>query len=238
MCSKIQRTRVKGTWVRTSSSPESEPDFFSMDPVGDMGVSAVTSSQSSTKPKQHSGVGNQSTACSPNFVSPKSSPALLGERDVGAQLQQSIILERFNLDVLESDQACHDVQINKNLGSLPTNFGIHPPPSLPELVLSKDGTSFGVDQMMMPQGRFSTFSHQQMQSITGQMALPKDSNLSSWTPQWYATDIPSLTRLGKALSTSDGLPEEDEDELQMFLRDVDLGFELEMVEEILQTSAF
>eukprot|EP00934_Nitzschia_sp_Nitz4_P009187 Nitzschia sp. Nitz4//scaffold54_size114964//84269//85502//NITZ4_003861-RA/size114964-processed-gene-0.190-mRNA-1//-1//CDS//3329554381//9177//frame0 len=33
LCAKIQRTRVKGTWVRTSSSPESEPDFYTMDPV-------------------------------------------------------------------------------------------------------------------------------------------------------------------------------------------------------------
>lgn len=36
LCSKIARTRVKGTWVRTSSSPESEPDFYSMDPVVDL----------------------------------------------------------------------------------------------------------------------------------------------------------------------------------------------------------
>ena len=35
LCNSIQRTRVKGTWVRTSSSPESEPDFYSMDPVVD-----------------------------------------------------------------------------------------------------------------------------------------------------------------------------------------------------------
>ena len=33
MYTKIQRTKVKGTWVRTSSSRESEPDFYAMDPV-------------------------------------------------------------------------------------------------------------------------------------------------------------------------------------------------------------
>ena len=33
LCSKIQRTRIKGTWVRTSSSPESEPNFYLMEPV-------------------------------------------------------------------------------------------------------------------------------------------------------------------------------------------------------------
>ena len=33
LCSMIQRTRVKGTWVRTSSSPESEPNFYLMEPV-------------------------------------------------------------------------------------------------------------------------------------------------------------------------------------------------------------
>lgn len=236
MCSKIQRTRVKGTWVRTSSSPESEPDFFSMDPVVDLGVSSVTSVQS-TKPPQHSGMGNQQTDSLSNFVSPKSSPTLHGERDGGAQFQQTIILDRFKLDtaLLESDQACHDVQINKN-GSLPAAFGIHPPPSLPALVLSSDGTSFSGDQIT--QGRFGTFSQQQMQTLTGHLALPstKDPN-QSWNQKWYASDIPSLTRLGKALSQSEGVDEED-DELRTFLRDVDLGFELEMVEEILQTTAF
>jgi len=35
LCSKIQRTRVKGTWVRTSSSPESEPNFYTMEKVCD-----------------------------------------------------------------------------------------------------------------------------------------------------------------------------------------------------------
>jgi hypothetical protein len=33
LCTKIQRTRVKGTWVRTSSSPELEPKFHLMGPV-------------------------------------------------------------------------------------------------------------------------------------------------------------------------------------------------------------
>jgi len=33
LCARIQRTRVKGTWVRTSSSPESEPNFYLMEPV-------------------------------------------------------------------------------------------------------------------------------------------------------------------------------------------------------------
>ena len=37
LCTNIQRTRVKGTWVRTSSSPESEPDFWSMEPVQQQG---------------------------------------------------------------------------------------------------------------------------------------------------------------------------------------------------------
>jgi HSF-type DNA-binding len=36
LCSKIQRTRVKGTWVRTSSSPKTEPNFYMMDPVRDL----------------------------------------------------------------------------------------------------------------------------------------------------------------------------------------------------------
>ena len=34
LCSSMQRTRVKGTMVRQSSSPDTEPDFYSMPPVG------------------------------------------------------------------------------------------------------------------------------------------------------------------------------------------------------------
>jgi HSF-type DNA-binding len=34
LCHKMQRTRVKGYWVRQSSSPETEPDFAGMMPVG------------------------------------------------------------------------------------------------------------------------------------------------------------------------------------------------------------
>jgi HSF-type DNA-binding len=34
LCHKMQRTRVKGYWVRQSSSPETEPDFAGMIPVG------------------------------------------------------------------------------------------------------------------------------------------------------------------------------------------------------------
>jgi hypothetical protein len=36
LCPKIQRTRVKGTWVRTSSSPDSEPDFYVMEAIVDV----------------------------------------------------------------------------------------------------------------------------------------------------------------------------------------------------------
>ena len=35
LCTKIHRTRVKGTWVRSSASPQSEPNFLAMDPVVD-----------------------------------------------------------------------------------------------------------------------------------------------------------------------------------------------------------
>ena len=37
LCTKIHRTRVKGTWVRSSASPQSEPNFLAMDPVVDLG---------------------------------------------------------------------------------------------------------------------------------------------------------------------------------------------------------
>jgi hypothetical protein len=38
LCAKLQRKRVKGTWVRKSASPESEPDFYAMAPVKDLVV--------------------------------------------------------------------------------------------------------------------------------------------------------------------------------------------------------
>ncbi|KAL3940688.1 MAG: hypothetical protein SGBAC_004810 [Bacillariaceae sp.] len=36
LCSKIRRTRIKGTWIRTSSSPTEEPNFYLMEPVFDL----------------------------------------------------------------------------------------------------------------------------------------------------------------------------------------------------------
>lgn len=36
LCTRIRRTRVKGTWVRTSSSPEQEPNFYLMESLCDL----------------------------------------------------------------------------------------------------------------------------------------------------------------------------------------------------------
>lgn len=34
LCDKMERTRIKGYWVRQASSPATEPDFYSMHAVG------------------------------------------------------------------------------------------------------------------------------------------------------------------------------------------------------------
>ena len=57
LCSRITRTRVKGTFVRVSSSPESEPDFYAMDPVRPMAM--VMMARSDTGLAQPSVVGQR-----------------------------------------------------------------------------------------------------------------------------------------------------------------------------------
>lgn len=52
LCSNMQRTRVKGTMVRQSSSPESEPDFSTLPPVG---VNQELESYSNSMMIQHLG---------------------------------------------------------------------------------------------------------------------------------------------------------------------------------------
>lgn len=48
LCSKIRRTRIKGTWIRTSSSPTEEPNFYLMEPVFDLLNAANKAASSNT----------------------------------------------------------------------------------------------------------------------------------------------------------------------------------------------
>lgn len=52
LCARMQRTRVKGYWVRQASSPETEPDFYKDFPpvMGPPAVSSSTSQSSSPLP--------------------------------------------------------------------------------------------------------------------------------------------------------------------------------------------
>jgi len=252
LCSKIQRTRVKGTWVRTSSSPESEPDFFSMEPVQDLEELVGSSSQSlnytsSSETCLGEASQDEDGVSSANFVTPKSSPYLRGDGKFDGSLQQSLSLEEFNLDtsLLRGEQVDDNIDVKMG-GPISSTFGLDPPPSLPKLVIETP-TSSGDERT---QDSDQDSSHQSL-STTTLPSLIKSSDICetegvdnssreiqlSLNQKRISSEIPSLARLGKALSTSDGMEEED-DELRKFLRDVDLGFELEMVEEILQSSIF
>ncbi len=249
MCSKIQRTRVKGTWVRTSSSPESEPDFFSMKPVEDFDEFGPDSSQL-TKPPSNStsclGSEGQNLlgAPYPNFVTPKSSPFLRGGGKFTNSLQHSLSVEEFDLDsaMLQNEQAGHDTHASMNTPVART-FGLHPPPSLLQIA-SETSATCNFDDQATRESKSSkhalpTTSTRIESTYKTETKRLDVSTRSSCNQKWYSSEIPSLTRLGKALSNPEGLDEED-DELRTFLRDVDLdlGFELEMVEEILQSSVF
>jgi hypothetical protein len=49
LCRKMSRTRIKGYWVRQSSSPETEPDFYQLLPVGGGGDSSPDATGSSVQ---------------------------------------------------------------------------------------------------------------------------------------------------------------------------------------------
>eukprot|EP00980_Cylindrotheca_fusiformis_P009314 scaffold2044_cov206-Cylindrotheca_fusiformis.AAC.6 len=79
ICSNIRRTRIKGTWIRTSSSPSEEPNFYAMDPVcdvEDIDGTATTTSLSSRQSSIDRGSSEQSStsagaARSPSFPPPE-----------------------------------------------------------------------------------------------------------------------------------------------------------------------
>lgn len=241
---------MKGTWVRTSSSPESEPDFFAMEPVADLENPIFASAYSTsytTNSVSSSGSGNQNSESlnSPNFVTPKSSPSLRGE---GKRGRHTLSMEEFNLEtsLLQNESAGQDLHEYVS-GPQVTSCGIHPPPSLPKLLLDKSGTCSLGDQII--QESCHTLSHQSLPTTTSsriestnkvendRLDVAGRSLQHPWNQKWYSSEITSLARLGKVITNPDGV-DEDEDELRNFLRDVDLEFELEMVEEILQSSVF
>ena len=66
LTSKIQRTRVKGTWVRTSSSPHTEPNFYMMDPVRDLNDDEQDGDEDGSHGHSHC----ESDSCTASSVAP------------------------------------------------------------------------------------------------------------------------------------------------------------------------
>jgi hypothetical protein len=115
LCPKIQRTRVKGTWVRTSSSPESEPDFYVMKAIVD--VDAIDSYSAETVLTE-SGESDDQSHSSAETYEIHSLPATT------SSMQQPPVnlLDIHSRTVLVSNKP-------------PAGAALQPPPALPTRVL-------------------------------------------------------------------------------------------------------
>lgn len=221
LCSKIQRTRIKGTWVRTSSSPESEPDFLSMDPVQDL------VDQSASPPA--------TTHLPANFVSPKSSPLVTSGQ--GQEYSQQSSLEHFGLldapIILEPQQAGDTAPIASTDTALLSTIA---PLPLPPALLNYTFPSFTVSSF----GRTTEESRDYSPSSHIPPIRPPENGdgLPTREFQWlhqkrYSCDVPSLASLSRAVSYPVFF---EDDELGTFLSELDLGLELEKAEDLLQTA--
>jgi hypothetical protein len=198
LCSKINRTRVKGTWVRTSSSPESEPDFYTMESVIDLdeidSQSASRSSGSATSCNESddesgSGSSSEEEEPTPSLVTSQNDKSKVGSN-------QPVTF----LDMLQSiDSAEFRVMTNKP----PADAGLKPPPAFPTHVIR------------LPPKVSETPLPKPTKSSSADDLAP--ASKAYWPPKLPAIEIQSLTLLG-AIS----YPSLDDHELAQFLTDVDL----------------
>jgi hypothetical protein len=195
LCPRIQRTRIKGTWVRTSSSPESEPNFYAMEPVDDlekMGDSHSDSRETSSSMNSsdsesmygydESSLEDEEMKTSPIFSSQEAPMKFLGF---------------YALDSGECKES-----INKP----PAETGLLPPPAFPTRVIGAANT----------RGRrpTSTAHTKPSERIEGK---------ALWPLKLPANDIASLSKFGQFSLP----PLLDDDELALFLTDVDLDTDLD-----------
>lgn len=251
LCTKIQRTRVKGTWVRTSSSPESEPDFYAMDPVTALneqrsGSSSDGNSVIATEDLDR--MANTAAAC----VTPKLAPRAEQVTSDSQFHPESTTLEPScaAVSISSSSSVASDTGIAPPCTSSSSSifFGLQPPPSLPSsnhlsssmIESSSDSNlSFFKDEMAFSSLNLpSQFSTTHGAEYGGTGISTSQEPFSCQYPQSHKLlcrprDMPSLTEL-RALSYPAIF---DDDDLGSFLREVDLGLELEMAEDLLIQTA-
>jgi hypothetical protein len=96
LCANIHRTRIKGTWIRTSSSPSEEPNFYAMQPICDLedfnGL-PITSSQSSRpvdSDDESSGQSSDTSSDTPLQAPPGFPSLVMGPEQVTSSLKPKV----------------------------------------------------------------------------------------------------------------------------------------------------
>ena len=168
LCSNIQRTRVKGTWVRTSSSPDTEPDFYTMEPVQDL--------HQLQEPQQQ-----EKTSVVPSWMRSSDTPTAMGMAEdnssnkIQALIDEAIksttgcdimncsttLVPAYN-DIVITDPEQPVQFIDKENDSLKGDFSIQmnrppavgaalqPPPAFPTNVVTANATTFDQQDYSMP----------------------------------------------------------------------------------------
>lgn len=109
LCSKIRRTRIKGTWIRNSSSPEAEPNFYLMEPVFDLHQAPSNTSSLSKMSDDDSLAQSFDTLLQAPPKHPSSAPLPLNAQDLSLkkvapmQTQTSLTSLRWPPKVVEYD---------------------------------------------------------------------------------------------------------------------------------------
>jgi hypothetical protein len=193
--------------VRMSASPESEPDFYSMDPVGNIQESSVqtgltTESSITTASEDRS-----------NYVSPRISPSLSGNgqaREVSALNLSAYPYPSPDLSNLQPASDFLNAQMDQMGSGEPTS-------SFPVITSRADDTKLGELE------------------YESDLAFPEPLNLLRKKGQ--NDNVRSLLLLSRNAAPYTQLwPEASFSDLGAFLLDVDLGNELEWADEILRST--
>jgi hypothetical protein len=236
LCSKIQRTRVKGTWVRTSSSPEAEPNFYAMEQVCDLddlldsrqveqsSSPSIEDSQSSSdhdddeRSQQHTSCEQVLSADNTDFFVEKHIDDVLLALCSDKRLESSKSLFGF-LDVRKLKSGGD----RKPVSQLLAESGLQPPPPFPSTVVSQTPNK---SNLTLP-----TLLNTEDYSSSAAFYPPK---LPFMDVQHQRSLTPSL--LGANIPSFASIAADDDEQLALFLTDVDLDTDFD-TDDVMQVTS-
>ena len=233
LCNKIVRTRVKGTWVRTSSSPESEPNFYAMESVRDLDNHNDEGASSSSSSRDGE---DQSSTSSSSSSSLDDSFHQVVQNHIGTALEicSSSELQHGSPKGL-AEELYSDTRIRSNNNSFAVQEsmidigGLMPPPALPKSIVTTCTTNYKFEDPPRTHTRArdltSSFS-------PSKLVVPSNKSMTDFNNK----PMSLLSTLGSSTSFSSSTffaPIADDTELAQFLTDVDLDTDFD-TDDVLQ----